>query len=83
MELQGIIVVFYEAGSDSGFKGHTPEAVIGLFGREPNFYLQSNQAVPGRGAVKKGILRDALLIISPQAVERGAGAVFVGVAAGS
>lgn len=46
MELQGIIVVFYKASSDSGFKGHTPEAVIGLFGREPNFYF-TVKAVPG------------------------------------
>lgn len=78
MELQGIIVVFYEAGSDSGFKGHTPEAVIGLFGREPNFYLQSNQAVPGRGAVKKGILRDALLIISPRQLKEGLALCLLG-----
>ncbi len=49
MELQGIIVVFYKAGSDSRFKGHTPEAVVGLFGSEPNFCCttRSIKGVPG------------------------------------
>lgn len=49
MELQGIIVVFYKAGSDSRFKGHTPEAVVGLFGSEPDFCCttRSVKGVPG------------------------------------
>lgn len=88
MELQGIIVVFYKAGSDSRFKGHTLEAVVGLFGREPNFCCMYNTVKQSCSRHKKGvrkierILRVALLIMSPQAVERGAGAVFVEVAAG-